>query len=45
LFGKNFLNGKSNPIRLKTIIIINGGNNEDFDSEGRVELRAIQARK
>jgi hypothetical protein len=45
LFGKNFLNGKSNPARLKTIIIISGGNNEDCDSEGRLEARPIQARK
>ena len=43
--GKNFLNGKNNPVRLKTIININGKSNDDCDAEGRVKLRAIQARK
>lgn len=44
-FGKNFLKGKSNPARLKKIIINNGISNEDRDTDGRVKLSAIQATK
>lgn|GEM_PF-2711493 len=44
-FGKNFLNGKRRPARLKTIIITNGGNSDDRAAGGRVKLRTIQAKK
>ena len=45
IFGKNFLKGKNNPARLKTIITINGGSNDDCDADGRFKLRATQVRK
>ncbi len=43
--GKNFLSGRIKPKRLKTVMMISGGNKEETDSGGKVELRKIQDKK
>lgn len=43
MLGKNFLNGKSSPTRLKMTNIINGGSNEELDSS--VKLSATKPKK